>query len=255
MVAPAAIDLSGRVAIVTGGASGIGEATVRLLVEAGARVLIADRDGDLGKQLADELGADAMFVETDVTEPDRVQHMVDAATEIWGRLDIAVNNAGASGDYAALPEQTLDNWDRMLAVNLTATFLCLKAEIPAMQASEGSLGAIVNTASAAGLIGFPHLPAYVAAKHGIVGLTKSVALEYARQGIRVNAVCPGTIRTPMLRAFAGSDEAIDAMGRPTPIGRPAEPDEVGHAILWLCSPAASYVTGHAFPVDGGVLAT
>jgi NAD(P)-dependent dehydrogenase (short-subunit alcohol dehydrogenase family) len=242
-----------QVAVVTGGASGIGAATVRLLVGRGDSVVIADRDTSLGMALADELGERATFVETDVTDQAQVQRMVDTAVTQFGRLDVAVNNAGMSGTYAALPDQPLDNWERTLAVNLTATFLCLQAEVPALLATGG--GSVVNVASAAGLIGFANLPAYVAAKHGVVGLTKSVALEYARKGVRVNAVCPGTVRTPMLRAFAGSDEGIDAMAKGAPIGRAAEPEEIAEAIAWLCSPAASFVTGQALPVDGGVLAT
>lgn len=246
--------LAGQVAIVTGGASGIGAATAALLVAQGASVLVADRDDDQGAALAKDLGDAAHFVHTDVTEPADVERMVSTAVERWGGLHLAVNNAGMSGTYAKLPDQPLDDWHRTLAVNLTSMFLCLQAEIPAIQAS-GSSGAVVNVASAAGLIGFANLPAYVASKHGVVGLTKSIALEYARKGIRVNAVCPGTVRTPMLRGFAGSDEAIDAMAAPSPIGRAAEPTEIAQAIVWLCSPAASYVTGQALAVDGGVLAT
>lgn len=249
-------DLGGRVAVVTGGASGIGRATALLLASRGARVMVADRDVEQASEAVEEIagsGGEAAVVATDVTDPAQVQAMVDSAVEHWGRLDIAVNNAGTSGTYAKLSDQPLDEWNRTLAINLTSTFLCLQAEVAAMRTSGG--GSIVNVASAAGLIGFANLPAYVASKHGVVGLTKSVALEVARKGIRVNVVCPGTVRTPMLRGFAGSDEAIDAMAAPSPIGRAAEPEEIADAIVWLCSGASSYVTGTALSVDGGVLAT
>lgn len=249
----------GRVGLVTGGASGIGRATVERFAAEGACVLVADIDlegASASVEQAVAAGAEPSRVaarQVDVTEPDQVSAMVADAVERWGRLDFAVNNAGISGRPAPLPEQRLDDWNRMLAVNLTSVFLCLQAEVPAMLDSGG--GSIVNTSSAAGLIGFASLPGYVASKHGVVGLTKSVALEYARQGIRVNAVCPATVRTAMLEAFAGSTEAVERMGALAPIGRVGEPPEIAEAIVWLCSDAASFVTGHALPVDGGVLAT
>jgi NAD(P)-dependent dehydrogenase (short-subunit alcohol dehydrogenase family) len=247
----------GRVAIVTGGASGIGRATAERLAAEGAAVLIADLDEGAGMGVVtaiDAAGGTARFCLTDVTDHAQVDAMVAAALDEFGRLDLAVNNAGTAGTYAALGDQTLAEWDRVLAVNLTSTFLCLKAEIPAMMSSGG--GAVVNVASAAGLMGFAHLPAYVASKHGVVGLTKSVALEYANRGVRVNVVCPGSVRTPMLAGFVGGDhEALERMGRTAPVGRLAEPGEVAAAIAWLCSDDASYVTGHALSVDGGVMAT
>lgn len=247
----------GKVALVTGGASGIGRATVEQLAAAGARVVVADLDEVRGAGLADAInggGGEAVFVRADVTVPDEVEAMVAAAVDRFGRLDVAVNNAGRPGTYAALTDQTLEDWERTVAVNLTGTFLCLRAEIGAMVGAGG--GAIVNVASAAGLMGFAQLPAYVASKHGVIGLTKSVALEFARNGIRVNAVCPGNVRTQMLEGFAGGDEQIlQGMGRMQPIGRLGTPQEVAEAIVWLCSDAASFVTGHAMAVDGGVLAT
>jgi NAD(P)-dependent dehydrogenase (short-subunit alcohol dehydrogenase family) len=249
----------GRVALVTGGASGIGRATCRRLAAHGARLLVTDLDAEGGEATVAEIvdgGIDAgvvAFRQVDVADPAQVGAMVDDAVTRWGRLDIAFNNAGMSGTYAALPDQTLDDWERTLAVNLTSVFLCLQAEVAAMLESGG--GAIVNTASSAGLMGFANLPAYVASKHGVIGLTKSVALEYARQGIRVNAVCPGTVRTTMLERFAGSAEAVERMGAMAPIGRIGEPEEIAEAVAWLCSDAASFVTGHALAADGGVLAT
>ena len=251
-------DFEGRAVLVTGGASGIGRATAALFAARGASVMIADLYHEaVVATAADISGASGARVESvvaDVSEPTEVEAMVDATVAAFGRLDAAVNNAGTPGVYGPLPDQHLDDWQRTLAVNLTGTFLCVKAELAVM--AEAGYGAVVNVSSAAGLMGFANLPAYVASKHGVVGLTKSVALEFARSGIRVNAVCPGNVHTPMLETFTGGDEkALLGMGRVTPIGRLAEPAEIAEAIVWLCSDAASFVTGHAMAVDGGVLAT
>ncbi len=250
-------DLDGVVALVTGGASGIGRATAELFAARGASVMVVDLDETKAADTAQALGRQGAPVAStvaDVSDQAQVEAMVAATLSRFGRLDAAVNNAGTSGTYKPFGEQLLDDWQHTLAVNLTGTFLCLQAEIPALLESDG--GTVVNVASAAGLMGFAHLPAYVASKHGVVGLTKSVALEYARQGVRVNAVCPGNVHTPMLEGFVGGDQqALQHMGKVTPIGRLAEPTEIAQAIVWLCSPAASFVTGHALAVDGGVLAT
>lgn len=250
-------DFVGKVAIVTGGASGIGRAAAVRLALGGAQVLVADRDEVGGQGTIDliaDTGGTAHFRAVDVTDPDDITAMVDDAVGTYGHLDLAVNNAGMSGTYAALGDQTLEDWNRTLAVNLTSVFLSMQAEIAAMLAGSG--GAIVNTASGAGLMGFANLPAYVASKHGVVGLTKSVALEFARKGIRVNAVCPGSVRTPMLEGFTGGDEAaLQGMGKMQPIGRLGTPEEIADAIAYLCSDAATFVTGVALPVDGGVMAT
>jgi NAD(P)-dependent dehydrogenase (short-subunit alcohol dehydrogenase family) len=247
----------GKVALVTGGASGIGRASAERFAGAGAKVVVADLDDAQGGGTVGAInasGGEAVFVRVDVADPEQVTAMVSTAVDGFGRLDIAVNSAGLPGTYAAFDDQRLDDWQRTIAVNLTGTFLAMQAQIPPMLAAGG--GAIVNVASAAGLMGFANLPAYVASKHGVVGLTKSVALEYARQGIRVNAVCPGSVRTQMLEGFAGGDEkALEGMGKMTPVGRLGTPHEIAEAIVWLCSDAASYVTGHAMAVDGGVLAT
>lgn len=248
--------LDGQVALVTGGGSGIGRATVLRLAAAGARVVVADRDGGAAAEAARSVvaaGGTAIAHLVDVTDPPAVVAMVDAVVAAFGRLDVAVNNAGTTGRFAPTADCAIADWQGVLAVNLTGVFLCLRAEIPRMLAGGG--GAIVNTSSGAGLMGFAGLPAYVASKHGVVGLTRAAALEYARQGIRVNAVCPGTVRTPMLEAFTqGSEAALEAMGRAMPIGRLATPGEVAEAIVWLCSPASGYVTGHALAVDGGAAA-
>jgi len=250
-------DFEGKVALVTGGGSGIGRAAAVLFAARGARIVVADLDAEGGAGTVKEIesaGGTATFVRTDVADPLQVSAMVAAAVDAYGRLDVALNNAGLPSTYAALADQTLADWDRTLAVNLTSVFLSMQAEIPVMLETGG--GAIVNTSSAAGLMGFANLPAYVASKHGVIGLTKSVALEFARKGVRVNAVCPGTIRTQMLEGFTGgNEEALQGMGRMQPIGRLGTPAEVAEAIVWLCSDAASFVTGHAMAVDGGTLAT
>jgi NAD(P)-dependent dehydrogenase (short-subunit alcohol dehydrogenase family) len=231
--------LRGKVALVTGGASGIGAATATLLEDAGAVVVVADLGGENP---------------VDVTDERAVDELVDRVVADHGRLDIAANVAGTSGTYANVADATTESWRHTLQVNLDAVFFCLRAELRAMRAA-GNRGTIVNVASSAGKMGVPGLAAYSASKHGVIGLTKSAALEVARDGIRVNAVCPGTIRTPMLRGFVGGDEeTLEKMGRRAPIGRIGEPDEVAEAIVWLCSDASSFVTGHALEADGGVAA-
>jgi NAD(P)-dependent dehydrogenase (short-subunit alcohol dehydrogenase family) len=251
-------DMAGRVALVTGAASGIGRASAHLFAVRGASVMIADLDpaaaAGTASDIADNTDSRVESCEVDVADPDQVAAMLAATVDAFGRLDAAVNNAGTPGTYKPFAEQRLDDWQRTVDINLTGTFVCLQAELGVMTAA--GAGAIVNVASAAGLMGFANLPAYVASKHGVVGLTKSVALEFARSGIRVNAVCPGNVHTPMLEGFTGGDQkALQGMGRVTPIGRLAQPSEIAEAIVWLCSDAASFVTGHAMAVDGGVLAT
>jgi NAD(P)-dependent dehydrogenase (short-subunit alcohol dehydrogenase family) len=251
-------DMAGRVALVTGAASGIGRASAHLFAVRGASVMIADLDpaaaAGTASDIADNTDSRVESCEVDVADPDQVAAMLAATVDAFGRLDAAVNNAGTPGTYKPFAEQRLDDWQRTVDINLTGTFVCLQAELGVMTAA--GAGAIVNVASAAGLMGFANLPAYVASKHGVVGLTKSVALEFARSGIRVNAVCPGNVHTPMLEGFTGGDQkALQGMGKVTPIGRLAQPSEIAEAIVWLCSDAASFVTGHAMAVDGGVLAT
>lgn len=246
----------GAVALVTGGSSGIGRATAIAFAREGAKVLVADL-GEAGGQetvrLIREAGGDAMFVKTDVSSAADAEAMVARAVETYGRLDIAYNNAGIVGQSTPAADGTEENWDRVIDVNLKGIFLCMKAEIPRMLSQGG--GAIVNCASVAGLVGFAGIAPYVASKHGVVGLTKAAALDYATLGIRINAVCPGVIRTPMVTATTQGDAAAEAaLAAGEPIGRIGEPEEIADAVLWLCSPGASFVTGEAIAVDGGWIA-
>jgi NAD(P)-dependent dehydrogenase (short-subunit alcohol dehydrogenase family) len=236
-------DLDGRLAVVVGGAgAGIGAATVALLRERGAEVVVADVKPASAGDGAEVRPCD-VTVESDV---------VDLFSSL-DRLDIAVNCAGVSGAMGPLTELSLDTWNRTVGINLTGTFLCLREELKLM-AAQGS-GVIVNLSSGAGLRGLAQLPDYVASKHGVIGLTRSAALEHARAGIRVNVVAPGTVRTPMLEAFVDGDEAsLKGMGRMSPIGRLGTPDEIAEAIVWLCSDASVFVTGSVVSVDGGVSA-
>jgi len=245
--------LEGKAALVTGGGSGLGRASAIALGRAGATVTVADVDEQGGKEtvtlVLEEAGGDADFVRADVTQADEVEAMVDKTVARWGRLDCALNNAGTTGVSAPTADHTLEDWNRAIALNLTGVFLCLKYEIPVMLEHGG---AIVNMASGAGLVGFAGLPAYVASKHGVVGLTRAAALEYASQGLRVNAICPGSTRTPMLEGFMGGDEQVERMmTRAVPLGRLGRPEEIADAVVWLCSDAASFVVGHALAVDGG----
>lgn len=234
-------DLDGRVALVTGAASGIGAATVELLRRHGATVVGTDVRARGGVEVLD------------VTDEAAVDALVDTLVERHGRLDLAANVAGVPGVYAEVADSLTADWRQTLAVNLDGVYFCVRAELRAMRAS-GS-GSIVNVASSAGRMGVPGLAAYSASKHGVLGLTKSAALEVAREGIRVNAVCPGTVRTPMLDGFVGGDQALlEKMGRRAPMGRLGEPDEVAEAVVWLLSDAARYVTGNALSPDGGVAA-
>lgn len=248
--------LSGRVALVTGAATGIGQVCATVFAERGARLVLADvnvEGGETTAALVREAGGEAIFVRADVSDAVDVQSMVAKAIAHYGRLDCALNNAGIDGMMAPTHEQTEENWDHVIAVNLRGVFLCMKHEIRQMLAQGG--GAIVNVSSVAGLKGFPMLSAYVAAKHGVNGLTKAAALEYAKQGIRINALCPGAIRTPMLddaiRQGMMSEAQMVAM---EPIGRIGESREIADAAAWLCSDEASFVLGHTMVVDGGMLA-
>lgn len=242
------------VAIVTGGASGIGEESVRSLAHRGWTVVVADLDIDRAHHLATELVDDGAIVEamaTDVTDPDACQRLVGTTVERHGRLDAAVNNAGISGALLPTADYPVDEWRRVLTTNLDGTFYCLRSQLPVMQ-RQGH-GRVVNVASILGAVGFAGLPAYVAAKHGVVGLTKQVAQEYAAQGLRVNAVGPGFVRTPLLDRPEMTDELIGMLEQMHPIGRLGAPDEIGEVVAWLCSDAPAFLNGAYIPVDGGYL--
>jgi NAD(P)-dependent dehydrogenase (short-subunit alcohol dehydrogenase family) len=245
--------LQDGVAIVTGASSGIGESTAKRLAAEGAKVVAADVVVDGGEStVADirEAGGEATFVETDVSDPGAVDGMVEAAVETYGGLDVAVNNAGIEGESEPTADQPLENWASVIDVNLKGVFLGLRAEIPALLSDGG--GAIVNTASVAGEVAFPDISPYVASKHGVLGLTKNAAAEYSAEGVRVNAVCPGVIETPMVEQTRADDpEMIEGAVAATPIGRLGQPEEIADAIRWLASEEASFVTGEALVVDGG----
>jgi NAD(P)-dependent dehydrogenase (short-subunit alcohol dehydrogenase family) len=251
--------LDGKVALITGAGSGIGRATSTIFAREGARLIIADVVADAGQETLEavkQTGAEAVFLQTDVAQPSAVEALIAKAVATYGRLDCAFNNAGIEGAGALTHKCTAENWNRVIAINLTGVWMCMKAEITQMLLQGGG-GAIVNTSSLAGLAGTKGGPAYVASKHGVVGLTKSAALEYGKHNIRVNAVCPGPIRTPMMErimAMSGNQAAEDRFIKGEPLRRFGQPSEIGEAVVWLCSDHASYVTGLPMPVDGGAIA-
>ena len=245
--------VAGKVALVTGGGSGIGRQACLVFAREGAQVVVCDVAVEGGEETVGQIeqaGGRATFIRADVAQAAEVEALVAKTVETYGRLDCAYNNAGIAGRTARVADDSEQNWERILAINLKGVWLCLKYEIAHMLTQGG--GAIVNTASDAGLIGLRRAGAYVASKHGVVGLTRTAALEYAKANIRVNAVCPGPIDTPMLRE--ASERVIDAMATAQPNGRLGQPREIAEAAVWLCSDAASFVTGHPMPVDGGYLA-
>jgi NAD(P)-dependent dehydrogenase (short-subunit alcohol dehydrogenase family) len=249
--------LAGKVAIITGGASGIGRASSLVFAREGARVVVADMSEEGGAQtvrMIREQGGTAEFVMCDVAKAADADALIAAAVKHYGRIDCAFNNAGIAGTQTRTADYSEDEWDRIMAVNLKGVWLCMRAEIRQFLAQR-SPGAIVNTASAAGLVASHSMPAYTAAKHGVVGLTKCAAVEYAKQGIRVNDVCPGVVDTPLVEGMvAGKPKLAERLDQVEPVGRKARPQEIAEAVVWLCSDAASFVTGASMSVDGGLTA-
>ena len=247
------VSLSGKVAIVTGGSSGIGRACAIAFAREGASVVVASRREDEGQEtvrLIKEAGSDGFFVKTDVAKEADVSTMVEKTVARYGRLDYAVNNAGIEQVPSPLIDQTEETFDQIININLKGVWLSMKYQIRQMLTNGG--GAIVNISSAAGLVAIPGIPIYTASKHGVVGLTKAVAVEYAKQGIRVNVVCPGSIQTDMYERFAkGNAQGIEQIKQMHPIGRVGKAEEIANAAIWLCCDGASFVTGQSLGVDGG----
>jgi NAD(P)-dependent dehydrogenase (short-subunit alcohol dehydrogenase family) len=251
-----AYDFSGKVAFITGGASGIGLATARAFADAGARVVIASRGEDAGREALAQLtrdGAAALYVACDVCDETAVARAVERSVQHFGRLDVAFNCAGIGGDFAPLESASQDVWDRVMATNARGVWLAMRYEIPAMLASGG--GAVVNMSSIYGAAGKAAHHAYVASKHAVIGMTRSVALEYAARGVRVNAICAGVTATSAMRSAEQlAPQLVQALVEEHPMGRMASEQEVANAVLWLCSDAAGFVTGAPLAVDGGFLA-
>lgn len=249
--------LKGKVALVTGGGSGIGRATALAFAREGAKVAIADRAVEGGQETSYQIQkaqGEAIFIQADVAKPCEVKAMVKKVIAVYGSLDCAVNNAGIEGEMTSMAACTEENWDRVININLKGVWLCMKYEIPYLRERGG--GSIVNMASIAGLrSGLQRFSSYVASKHGVIGLTKAAAVEYARTGIRINAVCPGFIQTPMVEGESQRNAQLETIIKDfVPAARFGTPQEIAEAVIWLSSTAASFVNGHALVVDGGFLA-
>jgi len=250
----AANDLSGKAALLIGATTGIGRATARAFAAAGANLMVAGLGAEDGRSLEAELKREfrieAQFIETDVRRDGDVHELMRRAVERFGRIHAAVNNAGTEGRFAPVHETTAEDFERIIGVNLRGVWLGMRAQIPHMLAHGG--GAIVNTASMAGINGIANVALYTASKHGVVGLTKAAALELAKSSVRVNAVAPGPVDTGLLHRMVAGHIDIATIAAGVPMGRVSQPEEIASAILWLCSDAASYVTGHTLAVDGGM---
>lgn len=247
--------LTNKIALVTGTNSGIGKHTAIALAKNGAKVVLSDvKENTATLEAIQSAGGEGIFVKCDVRDEAQIIALVNACKQRFGRLDIAFNNAGIPGESAPVADCTESNWHNTLSINLTGVWRCMKHQIPLMLSSGG--GSITNNASVAGLVGFSHAnPAYIASKHGVVGLTKSAALDYATQHIRVNAICPGIIKTPIIdRVIAESPETGQQLTYATPMARIGDPDEIANTVVFLSSDAASFITGQAIAVDGGWIA-
>jgi NAD(P)-dependent dehydrogenase (short-subunit alcohol dehydrogenase family) len=247
--------VNNKIALITGAAAGIGRATALKFASEGAKVVASDVNVNGGEETVDlikKAGGEAIFVKSDISQSADVKAMVAKTVETYGRLDCACNIAGILGKSAPLIEQTEEDFDRVIAVNQRGTFLCLQAEIEQMLKNGG--GTIANVASIAGLVGSAGISPYVSSKHAVTGLTKNAALEYAQQGIRVNAVCPGGVDTDMVRDFLSEEFTMEMMGAMHPIGRMGQPEEIAELMVWLCSDRSSFMTGSIIPIDGGFVA-
>ncbi len=248
-------EFEGKVALITGGSSGIGRATAIAFAKKGAKIVIASRrekESEETVAMIKEIGSEAIFVKTDITKATEVENLVNQTINTYNRLDYAFNNAGTEGILGPSIEQTEENWNQVINTNLKGVWLSMKYQIPQML--KNGVGAIVNNASTFGLVGFPNVSIYCASKHGVIGLTKAVALEQATAGIRINSVCPGMIQTDMVDRFFGESDESEGkvkMLAAHPIGRIGKPEEIANAVVWLCSDAASFITGHSLTIDGG----
>jgi len=249
-------ELEGKVGLVTGGTSGIGRETAVLFAKAGAKVVVAgrrEREGEETVEMVRAAGGEGLFVKTDVSKASEVEALIQTTVERFGRLDVAFNNAGIEGVWVPITRQSEEDWDRTIEINLKGIWLCLKYEIRQML-KQGGGGAIVNMASIMGLIGSAGTGAYSASKHGVIGLTKTAALENARSGIRINAVCPGAVEAPMAERVFGAPKVHKYVLGCHPIGRFGRPAEIAEAVVWMCSDRASFMTGQSMVLDGGFLA-
>ena len=247
------MELKGKVALITGAASGIGESTALLFAKEGARVFLTDIDNEKGEKLAKKInedGGEAVFFKADISKAQDSENSVIQAVKKFGKLDIAVNNAGVGGPQHPVGEYPVEGWDKVIAINLSGVFYGMRYQIPEML--KNGKGSIINVASILGSVGFANSAAYVAAKHGVVGLTKSAALEYSAKGIRVNSVGPAFINTPMLKDL--DKDLLSQLVNAHPIGRLGEADEVAQLFLWLAGEKSSFATGAYYPIDGGYLA-